>query len=200
MGRAVPAAPDIPGGSGTSGGARPRRRSLPGQELLNGGQIPGARRLQQFLLLPHLTASGRRDDHTASRTHCTPLRLRNTHPRAARRALSPLRSARSTASGFFPLQAQLLRGNFLSQRRNKLPLARLDTSLPRRVRSSVTSHNHLITLMMVELHAFGGLIARPDILRSAQEQPGQFIRFLETSSSWGRVSYTAQIYLFFVIP
>lgn len=97
VGRAVPAAPDIPGRSSTTRSGRSGRLSLPGQQLLNGGQIPGARRLQQFLLLPHLTAAEKRSHgHT---NPLQPLQRRNTHPRATQRAFFPLRSARSSSGG-----------------------------------------------------------------------------------------------------
>lgn len=121
MGRAVPAAPDIPGRSAASRSARPRRLSLAGQELLNGGQIPGARRLQQFLLLPHLTAR-RSGAETITRAHESNARLSNavTSIHAFNGALSdrsgPLGTPAAAVFVLFPLQAQPLRGNFLFQR------------------------------------------------------------------------------------
>ncbi|XDV45511.1 hypothetical protein PO909_013598, partial [Leuciscus waleckii] len=158
VGRAVPAAPGIPGGSSATRGGRPGRLSLPGQQLLDGGQIPGARRLQQLLLLPHLTHTHTSGGGTITRsatrthgslsdapTHSLPAPLRSVHQRRLCQGYS--RSNRSCSGETFSPSA---RTNFLWQR--------LDTSLPRRARSLVTSrglgimHNHLITLMMVEWH------------------------------------------------
>lgn len=61
-----------------------------------------------------------RDNHTATRTHCTPLQRRNTHPRGARRALFPLRCARSSSGGcvsVLPASSAAAPGKLLSLRR-----------------------------------------------------------------------------------
>lgn len=90
--------------SKSSASATTGRGSLPAQQLLHGGHIPGARRLQQFLLLPHLS---RAETHQTGQREEDPTRATTTASAAApKRAFTRSRHCAqktgSTSSGNSP--------------------------------------------------------------------------------------------------